>query len=152
MMKSFWAKKSRVKITLVNTDSFVRRTRSPQEKSFSLTIEFSQWKAVPKREVRKSISSLRVLKFQVGTSFSLLPFIMDRSWTYFKGPAVLGPSTRSGRGNGLLSEYLEDRRLIGHLNEVLSRDRREKWSFSMETVFRDSNESPILLKLTYLKI
>lgn len=44
----------------------------------------------------------------------------------FQGSGCPLSSTRSGRGNGLLSEFLKDRRLIGHLNEVPSKGQREK--------------------------
>lgn len=137
-IKNFRVKESRSKIIFVNTGCRIRRTKSPREKGFSMTIEFSQ-EAV-KREVGKSIpracpSSRRSLEEEQ-------PALRYESLVNVFRGSGLSPAfdkVRSGRGNGLLSERLEDRRLIGHLNEVPSGGRREKWSFSMRTVPRTSS-------------
>lgn len=96
---------------------------------------------MPKREIRKSPST----RF-VSESLKKKPHSVFCSslWTVYESVSrvQLSSGLREGRvgGNGLLSEYSENRHLIGHLNEVPSRDQREKWSFSTKTVFRNSNE------------
>lgn len=69
----------------------------------------------------------------------------------FRGSGCPLPSTRSDRGNGLLSECLKDRRLIGHLNEVPSGGRREKRPFSMRIVPHDARTKEAVA-VTYCEI
>lgn len=143
--RNFQARKSSARIVLfVNTGSSARQTKGPQEKGFSMTIEFSieQRDKLENRFHRAfpCLSSCQNLK-------NLCPYVTCL-WT-FRGSGCLLPSTRSG--NGLLSERFEDRRLISHLNEVLSEGQREKWSFSMRTISQSSKEQLLLISRDKLK-
>jgi len=114
-------KRERVRIIFINADSSARQTKSPREKGFFFFDNdriFHRAAQSDKLENRFSqafpcLSSCQNLKEEP------LPFVTCL-WT-FRGSGCLLSSTRSGWGNGLLSECSEDH-LIGHLNEVLSED------------------------------